>query len=141
MDLLRRGIGCEAELLGGRFSCREDEGTRHGGVAMGGNHAAHQRDQLRREQRIPRAIIDPVRDFLFPPDLDESRGLQFVRKDTLREGSGDSAGPRRRIGQDLGRQVVVDNDVGGRKTAPGAQHPMNLREHTGLPGGQVHDAV
>ncbi len=97
-------------------------------MPCGRNQPAHQADQLRREQRVLGAFVDAVRDFFTAPDVDKPDIPQLVREDTLRERARDSTGPGRGIGEDLGRQILVHNDVREGEAASGPQNPVDLRE-------------
>lgn len=95
----------------------------------------HQLDQVGGEERILLGVVQlegmPLQD-LRPG---ESHLGQFLDEDTLRQGSRYSTGPRRWVGENLGRQVVlVQRQVGHAQAPTRAEHPVRLGEDAALAG-------
>lgn len=87
--------------------CRDHDGRGHGALTIGRDERPHKLDQLGGEERVEGEVVDRHRPPLMNCDLPESCSLELVDEVTLRQGSGHSAGPRCRVGQDLGRERLV----------------------------------
>jgi hypothetical protein len=98
------------------------------------NELAHERDQLLREQRVLRDVVDAERDAVVEDDVGESRLLDLLGEVTLRQGARNSAGPRRLAGQHLWRQIVLHREIGDAQPAARSQHPVHFRQRSRLSG-------
>ncbi len=76
------------------------------------DRAAHQIEELGREQRVMLKILDPERPLMRDLDVGEARFPQPLGEDTLRHCTGNSASPSLRIDDDLRWEIVLDDDVG-----------------------------
>jgi hypothetical protein len=90
-------------------------------LAVGRNQRSHELDQFGRKEWVEREVVDRDRFAVVDLDLLEFRLLEFVDEVTLRQGTRHSAGPRGRVQEDLGRELLVaDGEVGERELASGA---------------------
>lgn len=117
----------------------------HGGrdlrLHLGGDEPAHERDDVGGEQRVARHVVDAERRPSAQHDVGEPDALELRAQHTLRERPGDAAGPGRAAREHLGRQVLVDDEVGDAQPSPGLKDPRDLRERAGLAGREVQHPV
>src|SRR5918995_1121982 len=72
---------------------------------------AHQLDELRREQRVERRLVDAVWHLLADPDVGESDLSKLRGEGTLRQGPRHSPSPGGVARHDLRREIVLDGEV------------------------------
>ena len=118
-----------------------DHTSGHVVLVVGRDRSPHDLDQLGREQRVLRRVIDPVRLVTADPDVNETRSLELLGEDTLRQGTRHSAGPRALVVGHLRRQLALDGEIGERDPSAGPEDAEDLGEGAALPRGQVQDAV
>ena len=101
-------------------------------VPLGCDGPPHEVEQIRREQRVSLEVTDAEPALISDPDVLKARFPQPLGEDTLRHRSGNSAGPGLRVDDDLGRQVVLDDDVRDRDPTARTEEPIGLEEHPAL---------
>src|SRR5262247_886897 len=102
---------------------------------------AHQSDQLVGEQRVSRDVVDSECDAVADGDVCESGLFDLVGEVTLRQGTGNSTGPRRLARQYLWWQIALHGEVGDAQPATRPQHPAHLGERPGLSRREVEHTV
>ena len=105
--------------LGLRLSRGEYDRPSHCALALRRQEPAHALDELRREERIARAVVYREPTLVMRRHVYESRSPQLPAEDTLRQRAGNSAGPGVGIGHHLRGQLFVENDVRDRDTPAG----------------------
>ena len=78
-----------------------------GALAFRRQEHAHPLDELRREERIARAVVYREPSLVVRRDVDEPRSLELPAEDTLRQRAGYSASPGVGIGHHLRRELLV----------------------------------
>ncbi|MGH9251666.1 MAG: hypothetical protein ACRD0W_19415, partial [Acidimicrobiales bacterium] len=106
-----------------------------------GQKAPHQRQDLGREQRVERHVVDAERCSFAQLDVDEPGVGQLLREHPLGESASDAASPGSPRRQHLGRQVVIDDEVRDTHASARAQDAGDLGEDAALARRQVDDAV
>src|SRR5918996_6478958 len=106
-----------------------------------GDQLAHERDDLRREQRIQRGVVEPERCPLPQGDVLETRSPEFGEEGSFGHGTGDAAGPGGLRPEDPGWEVVIHSEVGDAEPATRSKYTADLRECPALAGGQVEYPV
>ena len=96
--------------------------------------AAHQIKELGSKQRVMLEVVDPKRPLMRDYDVAEARLSQPFGEDTLRHRTRNSASPRLRVDDHLGRQIVFDDDVRHRDASTWTQDPECLEQHAALSG-------
>ena len=98
-------------------------------------------EELVMEERVEGALRDPEVVERLDGDVPEARPPETLVQGDLRQGARQAAGPRRGVSLDLGRQIVVEDEVNDRQAAPGSKDAERLGEDAHLARRQIDHAI
>src|SRR5262249_33018935 len=122
---------CSDDARLGLIASRAQSGTSSAGDHAGRDRVllftrddlGHQGDQLFGEQRVSRDVVDSECHAVADGDVSKSGLFDLVGEVTLRQGTGNSTGPRRLARQYLWWQIALHGEVGDAQPATRPQHP------------------